>query len=74
MPDLQEVLCPRCVRQGGLKIFMEFKSTGGFGFGGLSVRQVPVLSCSLPGCGLILVGEIQGDHAVFPDPHVEAKR
>lgn len=60
MSDLQEVLCPLCVRQGGLKMFMEFK--------------VPVLSCCLPGCKLILVGEIQGGDAVFPDPHVKGGR
>lgn len=71
MPELEKVLCPKCTHPGGLKMFMEFHSTGAFGFGGLEVRQVPVLSCSLPGCNLILVGEIQDGDAVFPDPHVQ---
>ena len=80
MPDLREVLCPLCVRPGGLKIHLEFlsKPLGTFSLAGaqmkLSVREVPVLSCGQPGCNLILVGEIQDGHAVFPDPHVEAKR
>lgn len=77
MPNLQEVLCPQCTHPGGLKIHLEFasESIGDFSLAGaqmkLSVREVPVLSCSLLGCNLILVGEIQGDMAVFPDPHVQ---
>lgn len=71
MPDLEEVLCPKCTFSGGLKIYTEYQSTGQFGFGGMEVREVLVLSCSLPGCNLILVGERQGDMAVFPDPHVQ---
>lgn len=73
MNYLRKVLCPLCVRPGGLKMFVEELSTVGPD-GALSVRLVPVLSCSLPGCRLILMGEIQGGDAVFPDPHVEPVR
>ena len=80
MPELEKVLCPKCTHPGGLAIHLEFhsKPIGTFSLAGaqmkLSVRQVPVLSCSLPGCNLILVGEIQEGDAVFPDPHVEGGR
>lgn len=70
MNHLRKVLCPLCVRPGGLKMFVEELSTIGPD-GALSVRLVPVLSCSKLRCKLILVGEVQGDMAVFPDPHVQ---
>lgn len=71
MPDLEEVLCPKCTFPGGLCIYTEFQSTGPCTLGGLVMREVLILSCGLPGCNLILVGERQGDMAVFPDPHVQ---
>lgn len=84
MPDLVEnlsqVLCPKCTHPGGLKVFMECVSVPPGDpipvgpQGKMYIRWIPVLSCALAGCDLILVGEIQGDLAVFPDPHVEPKR
>lgn len=75
-PLLSLVLCPQCVRPGGLRIFLEYiSSTVPLVYEGelrLKVCEVPVMSCSLPGCGLILVGRIEGNDAVFPDPHVGA--
>lgn len=73
MNHLRKVLCPLCVRSGGLKMFTEELSTIG-PTGELSVRLVPILSCSKPRCLLILVGEVRGDTAVFPDPHVKPVR
>lgn len=78
--ELPDVLCPKCTYPGGLAIFLEFvsKPIGSFSLAGaqmkLSVRQVPVLSCSLPGCKFMTTGYIQGGDAVFPDPHVQAQR
>lgn len=76
-PMLSRVLCPQCTRPGGLRIFVEYISNTvplvQEGELWVRAREVPVLSCSLPGCGLILVGRIDGDHAVFPDPHVQGK-
>lgn len=73
-PFLAHVLCPLCVRQGGLRIFIEYISNtvpvATDGTLRLSVCEVPVMSCSLPGCKLILVGWKEGNEAVFPDPHV----
>lgn len=75
-PFLSKVLCPKCVRPGGLRIFVEYISNtvplSVEGILRLSVCEVPVMSCSLPGCNLILVGWIEGHNmAVFPDPHVQ---
>ncbi len=78
--NLEEVLCPKCTHPGGLKVFMECVSRSPGEYlpvgpqGKIYVRWVPILSCALAGCNLVLVGQIQGDEAVFPDPHVEAKR
>lgn len=76
-PLLLRVLCPQCTRPGGLRIFVEYISNTvplvSEGELRLNVCRVPVMSCSLEGCGLILVGRIDGDHAVFPDPHVQGK-
>lgn len=75
-PFLAKVLCPLCVRAGGLRIFVEYISNtvpiSSNGELRLSVCEVPVLSCSLPGCELVLVGRKEGNEAVFPDPHVQA--
>lgn len=77
-PYLAHVLCPNCVRPRGLRIFLEYiTNTVPVATQGelrLKVCQVPVMSCSLPGCNMILVGRIEGNEAVFPDPHVQPKR
>lgn len=81
-PALTRVLCPKCVQPGGLRIFTEYISSmvslsntipSRAGQLRLQVCQVPVLSCSLRDCGLILVGRMDGGIAVFPDPHVQAE-
>lgn len=66
--NLPDLLCPLCTRQGGLSLDLEAVPPPGL--------WIPVLSCSMPKCRLILVGTIDpgtGD-AVFPDPHVEVSR
>ena len=72
-PFLARVLCPRCVRAGGLVIALEYiTNTVPVSVDGelrLAVCQVPVMSCSLPDCKMRLVGRIEGRDAVFPDPH-----
>lgn len=73
-PFLARVLCPKCTRAGGLVICQEYTTnTIPWVIEGevwLKVCQVPVMSCFLPGCGMRLVGRIEGNDAVFPDPHV----
>lgn len=75
---LPDVPCPKCVHKGGLAIYVEYVSsvTGDYRNGGstmkLSVRTVPVMSCSRFRCKMILVGYIDNGDAVFPDPHVQA--
>lgn len=53
-----DVLCPKCTYPGGLAIFRD--------------REVPVLSCSLEDCRYLVIGHVENDMAVFPDPHVQA--
>lgn len=75
-PFLARVLCPNCVHPGGLRIFVEYISNtvpvATEGELRLKVCEVPVMSCSL--CNMILVGRIEGNDAVFPDPHVMGQR
>lgn len=77
-PFLSRVLCPKCVRFGGLRIFVEYITNtvpvSSEGELRLHICEVPVMSCSLPGCKLVLVGRKEGNEAVFPDPHVEPER
>lgn len=76
MKRLDSVLCPKCVRPGGLRIRLEVIVDRGGPFHRRTVkRQVlahiaPVMSCLLPGCRMRLVGRVEGEHVVFPDPHV----
>lgn len=76
--DLSKVLCPKCTYPGGLSLHLELVATpiGTFSLAGavmkFSANEVPVLSCSLSDCHLVLVGRIEDGYAVFPDPHVQA--
>lgn len=80
MKGLEQVLCFKCVRPGGMKVFVEYVSTTvpvvhvDQGKVRVKVTRTPVLSCSLPGCEMLLVGYMDGDEAVFPDPHVTGIR
>lgn len=75
-PPLETVLCPKCTYPGGLVLEKRLiaKPVGSFPLAGnqmkLSAVLAPVLKCTLPGCGMVLVGRIERGYAVFPDPHV----
>jgi hypothetical protein len=51
------------------------KPIGSFSLAGAQMKvsavQVPVLACSR--CDNFVPGRIEGDQAVFPDPHVQAE-
>jgi hypothetical protein len=77
-PSLETVLCPWCVKPGGLSLAIQFyvEPVGSFSLAGvgmkLSMREVPKLACSL--CQRSMIGRLEGSEAVFPDPHVEPER
>lgn len=76
MKELPEILCPWCVRQGGLviQVNMVAKPLLTFSLAGaqmkLSAIEVPRLMCRL--CERYVDGRIDGTEAVFPDPHFGA--
>jgi hypothetical protein len=72
--SMPTVLCPNCVKQGGLKIHMKLQAYPLSPFRDLrfSAKLVPVLACGL--CRWTVDGWLDGTEAVFPDPHVPAPK
>jgi hypothetical protein len=70
------VFCPWCVQQGGLRIRLEFHayplSTIRLAGGQIKFAAMltPVLACGA--CEREVRGRLDGNEAVFPDPHVRA--
>lgn len=72
--SMPTVLCPNCVKQGGLRMYMRLEAYPLESLVELlfSARIVPVLACRL--CEWSVNGWLEGNQAVFPDPHVPAPK
>lgn len=66
--------CPDCEATGTLTINIKLVASplGSHSLAGaqvkVSARERPVLSCTTSSCDFELVGEVDGQHAVFPSP------